>query len=152
MQCRINGVTDMNIVDIDAQIAALEAARKQAIVDANDAARPAFAAIVVEYEWRVTWNDAHGLTIDCRQTDATVAAYEAWKAAYPLSSVALPRDLGKWHGMRHVLVGNVLISAWGGSVILNIARDYEKDWHELTEEQAVALRAGIVPEDIRKPW
>lgn len=142
----------MDVNDIDAQIAALEAARKQAIANANDAAKPAFAAIVPEYDWRVDWKDEYSLAIECRQSPGTVAAYESWKAAHPTSSIALPQKLGQWHGMRHLLVGNVLATAWGGSIVLNIPRDFGKDYHLLTDPQAADLRNGVVPEELRKPW
>ena len=137
-------------MDIDAQIAALEATKRAMVKDATEAGKAARAEILLQFQWRVTWKDEHTMEVECRHSPDCEAALLAWKEEHPLATQPLPEF--KWRGMKHLLFGTKLVSAWGGSVVLNIPREFGTDWHELTQEQADAFRAGIVPEELRKGW
>ena len=46
----------------------------------------------------------------------------------------------------------ILLTGSGGSVILNLGRQFGGDPVAITPEQAAQFEAGVVPEELRKPW
>lgn len=142
------------ISTIDAQIAALKAQRETVLKDGEKIAREEHKAIEREFDWRVIWTSPRVMSVECRLNDATLERLNAWKEKWPnVLFFSGMNEPGKWHGMRFYLIGVTIISTGGGSVILNLKDSWhDREPQDLTQEQADAFRAGIVPVELQKPW
>ena len=107
------------------------------------------------FEWRVT-SEAFGFRVDCRYDEASRKRVAEWKAAFPKHGTINFREPDKWHGMTYVLgytkAGQPFLHGSGGSVILDLGRQFGGDPVAITPEQAAQFEAGVVPEELRKPW
>ena len=149
-----------SLQSIDNDIAILQALRKQMIIDASAESKAALAATARGFDWRVTSDGIGKYHVACRFDSTTVAAFKAWREAYPTSSESIRAvgsdDLGKWHGMAYIIARSsdgvpFIVASGGGSVVLTL----DTGWHgatELTEDQFTSFMAGNVPVELRKPW
>lgn len=138
----------MSSQGIKERIAQLEAELRE-VEAAEKAERKAkLDAIPKVFEYQVVWESDFRLRIECKLTDECAAAREAAGEIY---TDTMRRGNG-WHGMRHIMIGNYVWTDGGGSVVTTLDRGFNADPHLLSDADAAALRAGHVPESIRKPW
>lgn len=106
------------------------------------------------YKWLVVWNSEYRFHIRVEITLDSAEQLEALKKQYPKSAHRAPYlNQG---GMEHVLVGNALIRAGGGLVVIKrpgVAPGFSFD--ELAEPimlsdgQVAELKAGRVPDELK---
>lgn len=106
------------------------------------------------FEWRVT-PQPYGFRVECRYDEASRERVVAWKATFPKHGTINSREPDQWHGMNYILGytkdGQPFLSGGGGSIILALDRNSFGP-APITREQAEQLEAGIVPEELKKPW
>ncbi len=106
-----------------------------------------------QLDWSVRWEDKYTLYVSARYHQKFLDEMEAMDTLYMSSYSRIHDDHRRWRGMTYNLVGNVLIQSGGGWCVLHIPRNGTfRAWRELTDEQVDALRAGIVPDDLKTDW
>jgi hypothetical protein len=137
----------MNVAELEA---ALAAAKKQEKAEGEEAWEALRKRIYGQLEWQVKWLDKYSVSVHARYLPWVLADIEALAARYPNSYGRINDERLRWRGMIYLLIGNVLVQTGGGWVVLDIPRNNVfRDWRELTDEQAAALRADIVPDELK---
>lgn len=136
----------------------LRAQLREAEAAANKLGQVEYEAVrkAATYEWLVEVLP-FGFRVSCRYDEKSRAAVAAWKAAFPKHGTINFRDPEQWHGMQYILgytkSGEPFLHGSGGSVILNLDRKFGSfDPVKITQSQAAQFEAGIVPEELKKPW
>jgi hypothetical protein len=110
-----------------------------------------FKAIPRTFEWKLETIE-HGFRVSCRYDETTRAAIVAWREKFPTSGQPLPNL--EWHGMTYTMLytleGEPRLIGGGGSVILNLKDSFNPA--KITRAQAESFRAGVIPEELKKPW
>lgn len=138
-----------SIEELRAQLRAAESAARELGQKEYEAVRKA-----ATFEWSVE-PQPFGFRVNCRYDEKSRAAVAAWKAEFPNHGTINFRDPAIWHGMSYILGytrdGQPFLHGGGGSVILALGRDAFGP-ALITKEQAEQFEAGIVPEELKKPW
>ena len=138
----------MNTEELRAALRAAEQAELKAGQDQ-------LAAIPFTYDWFVKWTGDMVMHVSRAATPATREAFAAWRKEYPKAYASGWRwnDIDKTSGMTYYLIGNYLASTGGGTLVLKQAKPgadtFDKEPRLLTDEEAAAFRAGIVPEHLK---
>jgi len=150
-----------SLQSIDNDIATLQALRLQMISDANAESKAALKAIPRGFEWRIQSAGLARYLIQCRFDAPTLAAFAAWREAYPHSTESIGHtrdrdDIAKWHGMIYIIARTsdgvpFIASTGGGSVVLNLGTHFS-DPLEITEDQFRDFMEGCIPVELQKPW
>jgi hypothetical protein len=104
--------------------------------------------------YTVTWKSEFLFYCSRQLDEESVAGYLAWKEKYPKHSggFRFEYDGKKREGMEYVLIANYLVQVSGGTLVLKATDDKDSFSHNpklLTSEQVAALKAGVVPEELK---
>ncbi len=104
--------------------------------------------------YTVVWLSEFLFSCNRQYDEESVAGYLAWKAKYPKhsSGFAFEYDGKKKEGMQYVLIANYLVQVSGGTLVLKATDDKDSFSHNpklLTSDQVAALKAGVVPEELK---
>lgn len=130
-----------------AKIEELEAELKTAQAIEAAKARDDFAAIKIEYDYQVTWPHPAMFRIERKVSDKTQDAIDAWREAWP---DAKSKELFVG-GMTYMLLEGGYIYGRGGAVVVNFGEGHSFDPIAVDAEIIADLRAGIVPDSIKRP-
>lgn len=147
-------MSQATIADLRAQLAAAEAAEK-AEHEAN-AAR-ALQDLHIEYVWEIKWTSAHVFRCSRQLSARTLKDVTAFKEAYPgvrIPQLSLFNEPGQVACMTYLLIDRYLAHTGGGTILLKGfegSKDpFCQEPRELTQEEVDALRAGIVPDSLKR--
>jgi hypothetical protein len=140
----------ITIDDLNKQIAELTAQRDELIKERRNEGVHAWAEWKPALIWSVVPIDKYHISVKIRLTDKSREEYECLFRNYPdaYNRREFPESKDGI-GMDFIFFENFICSApTGGYVVLNVDR-YGVD---LTQEQADALRAGFVPDDLKNEY
>lgn len=140
----------MNVAELEA---ALKAAKEKEKAAGDAAWKDLAARAKGQLDWSVKWEDKYTVNISTRYKQEFLDEMVALDELHLSSYSRIHDDNRRWRGMTYMLIGNVLVQAGGGWLVLDIRRKSGfRDWRELTQEQADCLRAGLVPEELKADW